>query len=162
MHRISNLVGDVTKTYLGKKGLLFAKLLQSWPLIVGEQKAKMAFPQKISFAKSKTDKTGKKTGATLILSTTSSYATILQHEKDIWREKVNLFLGIHTIDDIKFIHAAPTASKEPKKMRRVERTPKLTTQQIKEIEDTIKDVTDLNLKETLKNFAQSLYLDSKL
>ena len=47
-------------------------------------------------------------------------------------------------------------------MRRVERTPKLTTQQIKEIEDTIKDVTDLNLKETLKNFAQSLYLDSKL
>ena len=159
MHRISNLVGDVTKTYLGKKGLLFAKLLQSWPLIVGEQKAKMAFPQKISFAKSKT---GKKTGATLILSTTSSYATILQHEKDIWREKVNLFLGIHTIDDIKFIHAAPTASKEPKKMRRVERTPKLTTQQIKEIEDTIKDVTDLNLKETLKNFAQSLYLDSKL
>lgn len=162
MRSMSNLIGDVTHLYLGKKGLLFAKLLQSWPSIVGEQKAKMAFPEKISFAKASSDKKGKKIGATLVLSTSSAYATILQHEKDIWREKVNLFLGADTINDIKFVHTMDTTTPKGRKMRRVERKPTLSQQQLDEIEETIKDVSDINLRESLKNFAQSLYLDQKL
>ncbi len=159
MRSISHLIGGATSAYLGKKGLLFAKLLQSWPIIIGEQKARMAIPERVSFSKAKTTQKGYKTGATLYLSINSANAAILQHEKDMWKEKINLFLGQDAIGDIKFVHNKDIPSNQPRKMRRIERKPKLSEAQKIEIDEMLKDISDKNLKESLKNFAQSLYLD---
>lgn len=164
MRQLSNLMPDVTQEALGKKGLLFGKLLQNWAAIIGAQKATLALPVKVSFYSAKQDKHGKKQGATLTLSCNSADATLLQHEQAIWIEKINLFFGYEAVSHIKILHSRSAdmqknSTSDGTKLGR--REARLNRLELQELEEALSNVEDENLKEALKKLGQSLYLDLK-
>tara|TARA_B100000287_G_C20123383_1_gene579218 strand:- start:27 stop:527 length:501 start_codon:yes stop_codon:yes gene_type:complete len=159
MKSISNLMPEITKESLGKKGLLFGKLLQEWESIIGKNKARLATPIDISFSKKKVVN-GVHTEATLTILVNSSNATVIQHEQNLWIEKINLFFGYRAIGNIKLKHDTVTKKTiAPNKLGT--RTQALSRQDRKSLEENLKDISDDNLKEALKNLGQSLYLKNK-
>ncbi|MBK67035.1 MAG: hypothetical protein CMP22_02760 [Rickettsiales bacterium] len=159
MKSISRFMSDITKESLGKKGLLFGQLIQNWSSIIGAEKAKLATPINISFAKSKrVNET--KTEATLVILVNSANATVLQHEQNLWIEKINLFFGYRAVGSIKIQHDTVT---NPKKVTNKlgTRTKGLSRSERKDLDENLKDISDENLKEALKNLGQSLYLKNK-
>ena len=152
-------MAHVTENALGKKGMLYGKLLMSWASIIGADKAKIAVPIKVSFYGAGDNK-GKKTGATLTVAASSAQATLLHHEAPLWIEKINLFFGYPAIEKIKIVHTSDKDKSElsPRRSTRV-RERRLNSSQKDALKQLVDDITDEDLKNVLLKYGESLYGD---
>lgn len=155
MKSISSLIPHVTEPALGKKGMLYAKLIAQWTGVIGPDKARLATPIRISFDKDQTDK-GKYTGGTLVLATTSAHATVIQHDAALWLDKINLFFGYPALAHIKLIHSAGDLRDQEKRIRR-DREPRLSSETRNHIQSLVETVDDEDLKKALQKLGESLY-----
>lgn len=147
---LSSLITPLAKDVLGKKGVLFGRLLMEWPSIAGTDMAARATPLDVRSAKAK-DKNPRQ--AVLHLAVTGSHAIEIQHEIPYLIEKLNVFFGYAAITGIKLVQtSAPVGStkKRPKK-----------TQQMRgplppDFEKAIASTPGDDLQEALRNFGKTL------
>ena len=96
---LSDLVPGLTKDILGKKSLLFGKMLSEWSQIAGADIAAQTVPLDLKYAK----KLDKKSQATLHLAVQSAYALELSYQKSLLIERLNMFFGYPAIKDVKIV-----------------------------------------------------------
>jgi hypothetical protein len=102
---LTQLMPKATRNILGKKGMLFTKLISKWPDIVGPDLASKATPLELKFSKSK--KQSNK--VTLHLAISGAYAPEIQSQTPQLIERLNSFFGYNAIETIKLIHTTGKA-----------------------------------------------------
>lgn len=147
---LSSLVRAVTQDVIGKRGVLFGKMLQSWGEIAGPEMAAKALPVELKFA-GKADKA--KNQATLVLAATSSAALEIQYEIPLLKEKLNVFFGYEAIKDIKIIHKTiNTPTKKTTVSKKIRIDPKSTTK----LDSLAELIKEKDLQEALKSLGKAI------
>lgn len=148
--RMSVLLPALTEKIIGKRGMLFGKLIDGWVDIVGSDIGLKATPAGLKFS-GKTEKS--RNTATLTLACTSSYAAELQYQLPYLLERVNGFFGYEAIKDIKIIHKTANPRVRP---IRAPRLRKLTVTEQQKIDEATGIIAENSLKEALASFGRAL------
>jgi len=146
---LSEFLPALTKDILGKKGLLFAKMLANWSDIAGGDIAAETMPLELKFAK----KTDQKSQATLHLAVRSGYALEFSYQKPLLIERLNIFFGYAAIKDIKIIqqdNIRHNIKKPPPKTR------PLTLQESRELDEMVAGIQENDLQTALKNLGKAI------
>lgn len=146
---LSDLLPALTKDILGRKGMLFGKLLAEWPHIAGSDFADKCRPLELKFAK----KTDQKSQAVLHLAVDSAFALEISYQKSLLMERLNVFFGYSAIKDIKIIQQTKVTDNRP--VRRSPTRP-LTTEENDFIEKIISDIKESDLQIALKNLGKAI------
>ncbi len=148
---LGKVLKGITAAFTSKQGFVWAAVLQDWPLVVGDAYKDMLMPQKIMFPK------GKNTEGTLyVLVESSSAALLVQHLQHLILERVNRYFGYKALTKM-VMRQGVFPKKGP-----LETFPKLKERDLaetekKEIKDLLLTFPEGPLKETLKEFAESLF-----
>ena len=146
---LSDLVPGLTKDILGKKSLLFGKMLSEWRDIAGADIAAKTTPLDLKYAK----KLDKKSQATLHLAVQSAYALELSYQKSLLIERLNMFFGYPAIKDIKMVQQdnvmgnKKTSTKPPRL---------LTMQEEQVLDDLVGGIQENDLQTALKNLGKAI------
>lgn len=146
---LSDLVPGLTKDILGKKSLLFGKMLADWPNIAGTDIAAKAVPLDLKYAK----RTDQKSQATLHLAVQSAYALEISYQKALLIERLNMFFGYPAIKDIKMIQQSDImrsddASSAPQRP--------LTLSEEKVLDGMVSEIQENDLQTALKNLGKAI------
>lgn len=145
----SDLMPKLTENILGKRGMLFGKMLASWPQIVGAEIAALAQPIDLKFG----GKADKKTQATLHLGVSASAALEISYQKSLLLERVNLFFGYPAVRDIKLIQQTNFTNKN----KAAAPPPRpLTQAQEKNLDEMLVKVGENELQTALKNLGRAI------
>lgn len=160
---LSDLVPGLTKDILGKKGLLFGKMLAEWTQIAGADIAAHTMPLDLKYAKKPGAKAPdiksgrkapeKKSQATLHLAVQSAYALELSYQKTLLIERLNMFFGYPAIKDIKMVQQDNVMGN--KKSKPVHQRP-LTMQEEKSLDDLVSGIQENDLQTALKNLGKAI------
>ena len=146
---LSDLVPGLTKDILGKKSLLFGKMLSEWRDIAGADIAAKTTPLDLKYAK----KLDKKSQATLHLAVQSAYALELSYQKSLLIERLNMFFGYPAIKDIKMVQQdnvmgnKKTSTKPPRL---------LTMQEEQVLDELVGGIQENDLQTALKNLGKAI------
>jgi hypothetical protein len=146
---LSDLVPGLIKASLGKKSLLFGKMLAEWQHIAGADIAAKATPLDLKFAK----KLDQKSQATLHIAVQSAYALEISYQKALLIERLNMFFGYPAIKDIKMIQQTNLMSN--KKPPSLPARP-LTLGEEKLIDGMVTEIQENDLQTALKNLGKAI------
>ena len=146
---LSDFVPGLTKDILGKKSLLFGKMIADWPNIAGADIAAKTVPLDLKYAK----KLDQKSQATLHLAVQSAYALEVSYQKSLLIERLNMFFGYPAIKDIKIIQQ--TSVMDSKKETAAPTRP-LTMQQEKVLDGIVAEIQENDLQTALKNLGKAI------
>jgi len=146
---LSDLMPGLTKDILGKKGLLFGKMLAEWIQIAGADVAAHTMPLDLKYAK----KLDKKSQATLHLAVQSAYALELSYQKTLLIERLNMFFGYPAIKDIKIVQQDNVMGnkKSPPVRQRL-----LTMQEEQALDEMVSGIQENDLQTALKNLGKAI------
>jgi len=146
---LSDLVPALTKDILGKKSLLFGKMLADWPGIAGTDIAAKTMPLDLKYAK----KVDRKSQATLHLAVQSAFALEISYQKSLLLERLNMFFGYPAIKDIKLIQQTSITSRGKASARPKRR---MTQDEEQVIDGMIAKIQENDLQTALKNLGKAL------
>jgi hypothetical protein len=146
---LSDLVPGLTKDILGKKSLLFGKMLSEWQHIAGAEVAAKTTPLELKYAK----KLDKKSQATLHLAVQSAYALELSYQKALLIERLNMFFGYPAIKDIKMVQQDNIMGN--KKPLVAPQRP-LTMQEDRVLSEMVAGIQENDLQMALKNLGKAI------
>ena len=146
---LSDLLPKLTKDILGKKTLLFGKMLAEWPNVVGADIAAKTMPLDLKYAK----KIDKQSQATLHLAVQSAFALEISYQKSLLIERLNMFFGYPAIKDIKIIQQ--TSIMGIKKPPSAPIRP-LTVQEEQVLDGMVAKVQENDLQTALKNLGKAI------
>lgn len=146
---LSDLVPGLTKDILGKKSLLFGKMLAEWPHIVGADVAGKTAPLDLKYAK----KVDQKSQATLHLAVQSAFALEISYQKSLLIERLNMFFGYPAIKDIKIIQQTDVMSN--RKASSVSRR-QITQGEEKILDGIVAEIQENDLQTALKNLGKAI------
>ena len=154
LRSISNFLPNIAKSLFGKKTMLFGKLIAEWHSIVGVDIASKAIPIELKYSKS----SKKKNQAILHIATNSADSLEISYQKDIIKERLNIFFGYSAIKDIKIIHKkiVNTKHKKPKKVIK-----RLSQDEEVDIDKKLDKIEEKDLKIALKNLGKAIILRDK-
>ncbi len=146
---IANLIPALTKDILGRKGLLFGKMLSAWRDIAGEDIAANTVPLELKYAK----KLDKKSQAVLHLAVRSAFALELSYQKSLLIERLNVFFGYPAIKDIKIVQQTNiTANKKPAPLK----NRPLTLPEEQALDKMVAHIQENDLQIALKNLGKAI------
>lgn len=154
LRSISNFVPNIAKSVFGRKTMLFGKLISEWRSIVGEDIAKKATPIEIKYDKS----SKKKNQAILHIAANSADSLELSYQKDLIKERLNIFFGYSAIRDIKIIHKKSEINKHKKAKKPVKT---LSQDEELDIDNKLDKIEEKDLKIALKNLGKAIILRDK-
>jgi hypothetical protein len=146
---LSDLVPGLTKDILGKKSLLFGKMIVDWPQIAGADIAAKTLPLELKYSK----KIDQKSQVTLHLAVQSAYALEISYQKALLIERLNMFFGYPAIKDIKMIQQTNIMSN--KKAASVAIHP-LTVKEEQVLDEMLAKVKENDLQTALKNLGKAI------
>jgi hypothetical protein len=146
---LSDLIPGLTKDILGKKSLLFGKMLAEWPHIAGAEIAAKTTPLDLKYAK----KLDKKSQATLHLAVQSAYALEMSYQKSLLIERLNMFFGYPAIKDIKMVQHDNIMGN--KKLSAPSQRP-LTMQEEQVLNEMVGGIQENDLQTALKNLGKAI------
>ncbi len=146
---IANLVPALTKDILGKKGMLFGKMLAEWRHIAGEDIAANTMPLDLKYAK----KLDQKSQAVLHLAVRSAYALELSYQKSLLIERLNVFFGYPAVKDIKMVQQTNITSN--KKPAPVKNRP-LSLPEEQALDEMVRPIQENDLQIALKNLGKAI------
>ena len=146
---LSDVVPGLAKDILGKKSLLFGKMVLEWPHIAGAEMAAKAVTLDIKFSK----KTDQKSQATLHLAVQSAYALELSYQKSLLIERLNMFFGYPAIKDIKIIQQTQIMSN---KIASATHNRPLTAGEERDLDGMVAKVQENDLQTALKNLGKAI------
>ena len=148
---LTKLMPKATAKILGKKGMLFAKLVDKWPEIVGVDMAQKTTPLDLKFSKTASKKQSNK--ATLHLAIPGAYAPEIQAQIPQLTERLNSFFGYNAIEMIKLVHTNGKAVEA--KFKRQDKPPCPPQIRQKVTQDT-ENVQSPELKDALKALGEAI------
>ena len=146
---LSDLVPGLTKDILGKKSMLFGKMLAGWAQIVGADVAAKTTPMDLKYAK----KLDKKSQATLHLAVQNAYALEISYQKSLLIERLNMFFGYPAIKDIKMVqqdNIMGNKKSSPPPLR------PLTMQEEGVLDEMVGGIQENDLQTALKNLGKAI------
>lgn len=146
---LADLVPGLTKDILGKKGLLFGKMLAEWPAIAGADIAAQTTPLDLKYAK----KLDKKSQATLHLAVQSAYALEFNYQKNLLIERLNMFFGYPAIKDIKIVQQDNVMTN---KKVSVKPSRALTLPEQQKLDEMVRGIQENDLQIALKNLGKAI------
>jgi hypothetical protein len=146
---LSDLVPGLTRDILGKKSLLFGKMIADWSHIAGADIADKTTPLDLKYAK----KLDQKSQAVLHLAVQSAYALEISYQKSLLIERLNMFFGYPAIKDIKIIQQ--TNLMDNKKQTVVPSRP-LTLQEERGLDGIVAQIQENDLQTALKNLGKAI------
>lgn len=146
---LSDLLPKLTKDILGKKSLLFGKMLADWPHIVGVEVAEKTMPLDLKYAK----RQDQKSQATLHLAVQSAYALEVSYQKSLLIERLNMFFGYPAIRDIKIVQQTNITNN--KKAFAAPLRP-LTMQEDRALDEMVTVIQENDLQAALKNLGKAI------
>lgn len=158
---ISVSVDTIAKAAVGKDWSLYATLIDHWGEIVGQDYAKNTEPAKITFPKGK--KTGDQwaskgqTGGTLVIKLPQGLTMEFGFLTDQIKERINSFFGYSAIEKIQY---APYYTQDDPEIE--ESAPKeLSDEEKAELQDSLKDIENNELREALESLGESVFKEGK-
>lgn len=148
-HPLSDLVPGLVRESLGKKSLLFGKMLSAWTDIAGPDVSAHAIPLDLKFSKSP----DKKNQAVLHLAVESAYALEMSYQKTLLIERLNMFFGYAAIKDIKMMQQSALMSN--KKPNAAPPRP-LTISEERILDDLVGKIQENDLQTALKNLGKAI------
>ncbi len=146
---LSDLVPGLIRESLGKKSLLFGKMLAEWPEIAGAEIAAHAVPLDLKFAKSP----DKKNQAVLHLAVESAYALEMSYQKTLLIERLNMFFGYAAIKDVKMVQQSFLMSNK----KRTAPPPRpITIGEERILDDLVGKIQENDLQTALKNLGKAI------
>jgi hypothetical protein len=114
--RVRALAAEVPRiagAVLGKHGFAEAQLVAQWPAIIGEELARSASPEKLSFGR------GERRDGTLHLRVSPASALEIQHREPVLLERINAFFGYRAVARLALRQAPPAslARRQPPRAR---------------------------------------------
>jgi hypothetical protein len=97
-------VPRITGAVLGKHGFAEAQLVAQWPAIIGEEIARAASPEKLSFPR------GERRDGTLHLRVAPAVALEIQHREPVLLERINAFFGYRAVARLALRQAPPLSA----------------------------------------------------
>ncbi len=146
---LSDLVPGLTKDILGKKSLLFGKMIAEWPHIAGADIAGKTTPLELKYAK----KLDQKSQATLHLAVQSAYALEISYQKALLIERLNMFFGYPAIKDIKIVQQTNVMDNKAGAAAPVR---PLTLQQEHVLDGIVAEIQENDLQTALKNLGKAI------
>ncbi len=95
---VADIMPGVSRAAFRRFGFVQSAIVARWPEIVGEKYAKHSAPDALSFPP------GKRSGATLTIVCSGSFATMLQHVEPQIIERVNRFFGYSAVARVSLKH----------------------------------------------------------
>lgn len=145
---LSTLVPALVKESMGKKGLLFGKMLAEWSHIAGDDIAACAVPLELKFAKTP----DKKNQAVLHMAVESARALEVSYQKALLIERLNMFFGYNAIKDIKITQRSLIMDKKPPRPR----ARPLSLGQQQNIDALVAGIKENDLQIALKNLGKAI------
>ncbi|MDO9488240.1 MAG: DUF721 domain-containing protein [Sphingomonadaceae bacterium] len=107
---VADIMPGVSRAAFRRFGFVQSAIVARWPEIVGEKYAKHSAPDALSFPP------GKRSGATLTIVCSGSFATMLQHVEPQIIERVNRFFGYSAVARVSLKHGElpPRPSRDAK------------------------------------------------
>ena len=151
---LGKVLQSITSSFISKQGFVWAAILQDWPLVVGEAYKDMVLPKKLQFPK------GKNTEGTLsVLVENSGAALLVQHLQPLILERVNRYFGYKALTKMVMRQGVFPEKIDVSSSVTLRERP-LTAAEKEEIEHLLKTFPEGPLRETLKNFGESLFKNS--
>jgi len=155
LRSISNFIPMLAKNIFGKQSLLFGKLISEWSDIAGADIASKAVPIEIKYSKDGRDKNM----AILHIAVNSSDSLEITYQKNLLKERLNMFFGYPAIKDIKIIHNKPGLFKAKSKKNIINK--QITIEEEKTLDKKLDKIEEKDLKIALKNFGKAITLRNK-
>lgn len=105
---LSDIVFDINKPIIGKKGVHYQKLLKDWTKIVGEKLSRYTIPTRISSIK----RTNHFENVLYLATNNAAAATELVYYLNVIKEQINLYLGYQYIHQIKLVQEVFNVERE--------------------------------------------------
>ena len=146
---ISDLVPGLAQRIIGRRGLLFGKMVMEWSHIVGSEIASKATPINLRFA----GKSNQKSQATLHISVQGAFALEISYQKALIIEQLNMFFGYPAIRDIKIIQQIYITDnkKQNSSTRR-----SLTSEEECSLDGMVTAIQENDLQTALKNLGKAI------
>ena len=147
--RLRALAAEVPRiagTVLGKHGFGEAQLVAQWAAIIGEDIARAASPEKLSFAR------GERRDGTLHLRVAPARALEIQHREPVLLERINAFFGYRAVARLALRQAPPVsrARQLPPPTRQLE------TGERSWLESRVADIEDPELRGALQRLGEAV------
>lgn len=146
----------ITKDILGKKSMLFGKMISEWAHIAGAEMAAKTVPLDLKFAKkpgAKAPDKNQKGQAVLHLAVQAASALEISYQKSLLIERLNIFFGYPAIKDIKIIQQTNVMDNK----KRFFPSPRaLTLQEEKNLDEMLGKVQENDLQTALKNLGKAI------
>ncbi|MCY3995297.1 MAG: DUF721 domain-containing protein [Rhodobacter sp.] len=149
--RVSSLLRREFRIAGEKRGFAVVRLLTHWAEIVGDDIARIARPEKVSYPKARL-------GATLTLLTPGPQAPILAMKLESIRERVNAVYGYSAIGDILISQTTPADFERcaPADGPHRKPDPEPDTHALNRAREAVADVSDDGLRRALELFGESV------
>lgn len=146
MKEINIVVKDILKPILKNYSPIILIMRRNWNALLGEKYYEFCEPEKVSFKKDK------KNDATLYVKCFNTVISFyIENNKMFILEKINSIFGYNLIGDIKI-------KQDPRIIRQIKKSlPKLKNDDLEKIDSIITDIENEELKNSLKDFGNSLF-----
>lgn len=141
---LADTVARVTGPLLRKRGFAEVRIVTEWREIVGPALAEGSAPEKLSV--------GRSGGGTLDIRVEGAFALEMQHLQPQIVERVNGYFGFKAVDRIR-LRQGPL----PKKTSRRRAQPIPSQRSIEQVEATVADVGDPELREALDRLGRAIH-----
>jgi len=149
MQSLSQTIGKLTKSMLGRQGFTQGAIITQWPDIVGAAMARHTVPEKISFSRD-----GVSHGTLLLRCESGALATELQHQSPQILDRINAFFGYQAVTQIKLIQAPVAASRKPQN----EPQRALNAAEAQSLSETIAPLKDEDLRKAFEKMGTSIFI----
>lgn len=140
MRHLTQALSKITNPMCQQQGFIRSAIILDWKLIIGDKFAELCHPVRIHFPFEK------RTGGRLYLKTSSSFAPEIAHLEPMIVDKINAYFGYGAVEKITIAHGFIKPPVRKKKIKY-----QLNTEQRSMLEESVRDVTNNDLKEALFN-----------
>ncbi len=144
MRPLKNLVKNIAKESIRKKGFATAQIIFDWNLIIGDELAKYTTPLKVHYP------TGKTAGGTLHIEVEHAQALHVQQLEPLIIEKIATYFGFRAVDKLKLIHV--NTHRKPVKEIRAD----IPAAEIENLDKLTDGIEDSELRERIKSIGNNI------
>ena len=144
---LGDMLSNIAKPILGKRGFVEADIIMKWQEIVGKELSEVTRPQKIVFAR------GKRDGGVLhIITKGGGEALLLQHREKMVINRINTFFGYRAVERISIVQGYFTENNNDDIVEKID----FDDETILKAKDFAKDIKDDDLATALENLGKAV------
>lgn len=150
--QVNQLIEKVTKPSCQKFGFATQRIIANWHHIMGSQLSKFTAPGRIMFGPDKT------TGGTLYIEVANpGFSLEIQAQESLIVSRIASYFGYQAVSRIKVVIVPSIAKSSSKITKKAVAKAKVSANDFAEIDESLADIADEELKQTLTSLANQLF-----